>query len=102
MHMLAALSGFERGRLRERVRAAWRAPRRGDAAIGRPAHGVSPAALQRVHGLSVRAAAKALEVSPALVHKLRSQTPGDFRLQDEAETQDFSATLTTVHEPTGL
>ena len=36
-----------------------------------------------------RAAAKALEVSPALIHKLRSQTPVDFRPQHGPETQDF-------------
>ena len=36
MHMLAALSEFERGRLQERVRAAWRAPRRRDAALAVP------------------------------------------------------------------
>jgi DNA invertase Pin-like site-specific DNA recombinase len=89
MHMLAALSEFERGRLQERVRAGLARARAQGRRIGRPAHGVSPEASQRVHGLSVRAAAKALEVSPALVHKLRSQTPVDFRPQDETETQDF-------------
>jgi DNA invertase Pin-like site-specific DNA recombinase len=89
MHMLAALSEFERGRLQERVRAGLARAKAEGRRIGRPAHGVSPEALQRVHGLSVRAAAKALRVSPALVHKLRSQTPVDFRPGHEAETQDF-------------
>jgi hypothetical protein len=28
-------------------------------------------------------------VSPALIHKLRSQTPVDFRPRDEAESLDF-------------
>jgi DNA invertase Pin-like site-specific DNA recombinase len=89
MHMLAALSEFERGRLQERVRAGLARAKAEGRRIGRPAHGVSPEALQRVHGLSMRAAAKALEVSPALVHKLRSQTPVDFRPQHGPETQDF-------------
>ena len=66
---------------------AWRARRRGVAGDCRPAHAVSPEALQRVHGLSVRAAAKALEVSPALVHKLRSQ--------QEALPQDVEQLPTT-------
>jgi DNA invertase Pin-like site-specific DNA recombinase len=89
MHMLAALSEFERGRIQERVRAGLARAKAQGRRIGRPAHRVSPEALQRVHGLSTRAAAKALEVSPALIHKLRSQTPVDFRPRDGAETQGF-------------
>jgi DNA invertase Pin-like site-specific DNA recombinase len=89
MDMLAALSEFERGRIQERVRAGLARAKAQGRRIGRPAHGVSPEVLQGTAGLSMRAAAKVLEVSPALIHKLRSQTPVDFRPRDEAESLDF-------------
>jgi DNA invertase Pin-like site-specific DNA recombinase len=89
MHMLAALSESERGRIQERVRAGLSRAKAHGRRIGRPGHSVRPEALQRTAGLSTRAAAKSLEVSPALIHRVRLQTPVDFRPRDGAETQDF-------------
>ena len=86
MHMLAALSEFERGRIQERVKAGMARAKLQGRRIGRPAHTISAADLQRTSSLTMRAAARELGVSPALVHKLRSQTPADFRPVGEART----------------
>ena len=102
MHMLAALSEFERGRIQERVRAGLARARANGRRIGRPGHRVTAKDLERTARLSIRAAAKTLEVSPALIHRLRSQTPVDFRQQDEPETQGFSQATPTVHETSDL
>lgn len=78
LHVLAALSEFERARIGERVKAAHSRARAQGIHIGRPAHRVTPADLQRTAHLSLRAASRELGVSPALVHRLRaecSQTP---------------------------
>jgi DNA invertase Pin-like site-specific DNA recombinase len=102
MHMLAALSEFERGRIQERVRAGLARARANGRRIGRPRHRVTDKDLERTARLSIRAAAKTLNVSPALIHRLRSQTPVDFRQQTEPETQGFSQATPTVHETSGL
>jgi DNA invertase Pin-like site-specific DNA recombinase len=89
LHVLAAIAEFERARVGERVRAAHGRARAAGRHIGRPRHRVSEDGLARTAGLSIRAAAKALGVSPALVHRLRTErsrtlaarpsetTPGD-------------------------
>jgi hypothetical protein len=46
--------------------------------LGRPGHRLSAIDIERSGHLAVRAAARVLAVSPALVHKLRSQTPRPF------------------------
>jgi DNA invertase Pin-like site-specific DNA recombinase len=86
MHMLAALSEFERGRIQERVKAGLARARAQGRRIGRPPHRLTAADLARTASLSIRAAAAVLDVSPALVHKLRSQTPADFRPTDPVQT----------------
>ena len=102
MHMLAALSEFERGRIQERVRVGLARARANGRRIGRPGHRVTPRDLERTARLSIRAAAKTLEVSPAVIHRLRSQIPADVRRQEEPETQGLSQATPTVHERSGL
>jgi DNA invertase Pin-like site-specific DNA recombinase len=102
MHMLAALSEFERGRIQERVRAGLARAKAQGRRIGRPAHTIRPEALQRTAGLSVRAAAKLLEVSPALIHRLRSQTPADFHPGEGADLRGVPSNAAPVHEPSDL
>jgi DNA invertase Pin-like site-specific DNA recombinase len=102
MHMLAALSEFERGRIQERVRAGLARARANGRRIGRPAHRLTTQDIERTAHLSTRAAARALNVSPALIHKLRSQNPADFRPQDAAETRAVSGRTAAVHEPVVL
>ena len=81
-HMLAALSEFERGRIQERVRAGLARARANGRRIGRPGHRVT-AKDSRSHLTSEHpGSGQALEVSPALIHRLRSQTPVDFRSGD--------------------
>lgn len=102
MHVLAALSEFERGRLQERVKAGLARARANGQRIGRPGHRVTADDLLRTARLPIRAAAKELGVSPALIHRLRSQTPADFRPAGDAETQGPNAPAASVHEALGL
>jgi DNA invertase Pin-like site-specific DNA recombinase len=102
MHMLAALSEFERGRIQERVRAGLARARANGKRLGRPEHRLSGADLVRTSGLSVRAAARALHVSPALISKLRSQNLVDFRRQDGPKDGGVTGVDSAVHEPVDL
>ncbi|HVL66769.1 MAG TPA: recombinase family protein [Vicinamibacterales bacterium] len=102
MHMLAALSEFERGRIQERVRAGLARARANGRRLGRPAHRLSADDIRRTAHLTTRAAARELRVSPALVHKLRSQIPADFRPGETPESADVSEAGTTVHKSLGL
>lgn len=98
MHMLAALSEFERGRIQERVMAGLARARASGRRLGRPGHRLRPDDLARTAHLTLRAAAKALGVSPALVHKLRSQNPVAFRLGPDLKTAAESVAAASVHE----
>jgi DNA invertase Pin-like site-specific DNA recombinase len=90
LHVLAAIAEFERARVGERVRAAHRRARAAGRHIGRPSHQITPDDLQRTATLSTRAAAKALRVSPALIHRLRaerSQTLTEIDVTEGPETR---------------
>jgi DNA invertase Pin-like site-specific DNA recombinase len=102
MHMLAALSEFERGRIQERVKAGLARARAYGRRIGRPAHRLRADDLERTAGLSIRDAAKSLGVSPALVHKLRSQNPLGFRSRECPETEASNPSGASVHKTVGL
>lgn len=101
LHVLAAIAEFERARVGERVRAAHQRARKNGRHIGRPRHGVTPAALQRTAELSVRAAAKVLRVSPALVCRLRaecSQTLAKSEASTGPKTADEQTDAQPVHK----
>ena len=71
LHILAALAEFERARIAERVRAGLARARAQGQRLGRPNRQVPP--LGAVAGLSVRAAARKLGVSPATAQRWLSQ-----------------------------
>ena len=73
LHVLAALSEFERARIAERVRAGLSRVKAAGRRLGRPERQVAEAVLAPVRGLSVREAAKRLGVSPATAHRWLSQ-----------------------------
>src|SRR3954447_19342564 len=64
LHILAALSEFERARIQERVRAGLARARAQGKRLGRPRTTITRACLESVRGMSVRVAAKAIGVSP--------------------------------------
>lgn len=99
LHVLAAIAEFERARIGERVRAAHGRAKAAGKHIGRPRHQVTAAAVERTSGLSVRAAAKLLHVSPALVCRLRaerSQTPTPNDASSEPQIRAEVADALTV------
>jgi DNA invertase Pin-like site-specific DNA recombinase len=105
LHVLAAIAEFERARIGERVLAAHGRARAEGRHIGRPAHRVTGADLARTAALSVRAAAKVLNVSPALVCRLRaecSQTPIESDAQNGPENRLDVTGATTVQEHVSL
>ena len=71
MHVLAAISEFERARIAERVRADLARAKRQGRLLGRPRVMVSADALASVAGLSSRQAARRLGVSATTVRRLR-------------------------------
>ena len=73
LHILAALAEFERERIAERVRAGLARVRAEGRRLGRPRRQVPKTVLDPVRGLSVRAAAVKLGVSPATAHRWLSQ-----------------------------
>src|SRR5262245_8711456 len=74
LHILAALAEFERARIAERVRAGLSRARSQGKKLGRPERRVSEAVLASVRGLSVRAAAAKLGVSPATAYRWLKQS----------------------------
>jgi DNA invertase Pin-like site-specific DNA recombinase len=72
MAVLAAISAFERDRIAERVKAGLARVRATGKPLGRPRAILDASAVARTAHLSVRAAAKALGVSPSLVHRHRT------------------------------
>jgi DNA invertase Pin-like site-specific DNA recombinase len=71
LHVLAALSEFERARIQERVRAGIARAKAQGVRFGRPERHVPEATLAPVRSLSVREAAKRLGVSAATAHRWR-------------------------------
>lgn len=71
LHILSALSEFERARLIERTNAGLARARRQGKTLGRPRRVVSAADLERTAGLSVRDAARTLRTSPGTIVRSR-------------------------------
>ena len=72
MHILGAISEFERARIAERVKAGLAQARRRGKRLGRPATHISEADLQRTADLSVRDAARAIGVAPTVLYRART------------------------------
>jgi len=75
MHILGAISEFERARCAERVRAGLARVKRQGQRLGRPRVEVSADALARVAGLSTRQAARQLGVSASTIRRRLRQKP---------------------------
>jgi DNA invertase Pin-like site-specific DNA recombinase len=73
MAVLGAIAQFERERIVERVRAGLARARAQGKTLGRPRQNLSETLLSPVRGLSVRAAAARLGVSPATAHRWLSR-----------------------------
>ena len=73
LHILAALSEFERERIRERVRAGLSRVKASGRRLGRPEREVPESTLAPVRGLPIREAARRLGVSPATAHRWLSR-----------------------------
>ena len=71
--ILASFADFERERIKERIQAGLQRARRQGQRLGRRRQRITPDALQRVEGLSVRAAAKVLGVPASRVHRERER-----------------------------
>jgi DNA invertase Pin-like site-specific DNA recombinase len=101
LNILAAIAEFERARVGERVRAAHHRARAAGRHVGRPQHRVTPEELERTSRMSTRAAAKALDVSPALVHRLRAERSRSLRAAETeitSESLDVAVAAAPVHE----
>ena len=72
MHILGAISEFERARIAERVQAGLARARKQGKRLGRPATRISAADLQRTADLSVRDAARAIGVAPTVLYRART------------------------------
>ncbi len=72
MHILGAISEFERARIAERVKAGLAQARRQGTRLGRPATPISAADLQRTADLSVRDAAREIGVSATVLYRART------------------------------
>ena len=75
MHILAAISEFERSRTIERVQAGLQRAKRQGRTLGRPRAIISRFQLARVEGLSTREAAKALGVPRSTLQRYLAQKP---------------------------
>ena len=75
MHILGAISEFERSRVIERVQAGLQRAKRQGRTLGRPRRNVSQRELTSVKGLSTRAAAKALGVPRSTLQRHLARKP---------------------------
>ena len=75
MHILAAISEFERSRTIERVQAGLQRAKRQGQTLGRPRARISRFQLARVAGMSTRAAAKAPGVPRSTLQRYLAQKP---------------------------
>ncbi len=89
LHMLGAFAEFERARIQERVRAGLARARRQGKRLGRPPRRITPRELASVSGLSTRAAARELKVSPSQVHRAR-RTAATAKITGNAPTAETS------------
>jgi DNA invertase Pin-like site-specific DNA recombinase len=71
MHLLGAFAEFERARIQERVLAGLARARREGKRLGRPPRHITRRELELTALLSVRTAARELQVSPSQVHRAR-------------------------------
>ena len=71
MHILGAISEFERGRIQERVKAGLARARKQGKRLGRPMAAVPLDRVSAVAGLSARVGAEALGVSPSTLKRWR-------------------------------
>src|SRR4030095_4584609 len=78
LHILAALAEFERRRIQERVRAGLARLKAQGKKLGRPIKVIPEDRILSVRGLSIRAAAKILGVSPSTAHRWLCQKPRSF------------------------
>ncbi len=78
LHILAALSEFERARVVERVQAGLQRAKRQGRTLGRPRRVISQRELARVEGLSTREAAKVLGVPRSTLQRDLAQNPSDL------------------------
>jgi len=76
LHVLGAIAEFERSRLRERVVAGLQRARRDGKRLGRPRRQVTARDLAQVACLSVRAAARELNVSSSVLQRARHDAAG--------------------------
>ena len=83
MHILGAISEFERARCAERVRAGLARVRRQGRRLGRPPVQVSREAVDSVRGLPVREAARRLGVSRSTAHRVLGQRPALQRVSQK-------------------
>ena len=74
--IIAAISEFERERLRERVRAGLARVKAGGKRLGRPRVVLTEAQVDSVKGLSVRQAARTLGLSRSTVHRCLAENSG--------------------------
>ncbi len=81
MHILGAISEFERARCAERVRAGLARVRRQGRRLGRPPVMVSREAVDSVRGLPVREAARRLGVSRSTAHRVLGQNQVQLNLR---------------------
>ena len=72
LHVLGALSEFERARIAERVRAGLSRVRAAGKRLGRPRATLDATAVERTAHLSVREAAKVLGTTPSLIQRHRA------------------------------
>jgi DNA invertase Pin-like site-specific DNA recombinase len=75
MHILGAISEFERGRIQERVRAGLARAKAAGKRLGRQPYDIADTRFEAVAHLSLRPAAKALGVSRSVVHRWRQSRP---------------------------
>jgi DNA invertase Pin-like site-specific DNA recombinase len=90
LHVLAAISEFEFGRLQERIRLGMARAKAQGRHLGRPRPNVTDEQLVAVEGLSVRQAASRLGISKSFVHSWRvSQRVSKFNVSDPSNSAQF-------------
>jgi putative DNA-invertase from lambdoid prophage Rac len=75
LHVLAALSEFERGRIQERVRAGLARAKAQGQRLGRPERCIPAAELTTIRGLSVREGARRLGVPRTTLQRALARIP---------------------------
>lgn len=97
LHVLAAISEFEYGRLQERIRLGMARAKAQGRHVGRPRPNVTDDQLIAVEGLSVRQAASRLGISKSFVHSWRlSRRVSKFRLPNGPDQAQFGESVPTI------